>query len=115
MTVDLSGLPRRVRVAVGERAEIGLPSFAGSGNVWTAEPVGSPATAVAAVAVRTDPAARAPVRDPGGEPPSSYAAPVVAVVAGRMPGTARWRLVLARPFAPRPPTAVHELTVDVHP
>ncbi len=113
MSVDLSALPRRVRVAVGAVVEVPLPSFAGSGNLWTARPADDPATAQAAeVTVRTEPAA-VPSGEVGGEPPSSYSTPVVAVVTGRSPGAARWLLVLARPFAPDPPTAVHELTIDV--
>jgi hypothetical protein len=114
MSVDLSALPRRLRIAVGAVVEVSLPSFAGSGNLWTARPAdGDPAAARAAeVTVRTEPAA-APSGEVGGEPPSSYSTPVVAVVTGRSPGVARWLLVLARPFAPDPPTAVHELVIEV--
>ena len=113
MSVDLSALPRRVTVRVGEVVEVPLPSFAGSGNLWTARPAGDPGGAgIAEVTVRTEPSA-APPGTPGGAPPSSWSAPVAALVAGRAPGSARWLLVLARPFAPDPPTAVHELEVEV--
>jgi len=114
VSVDLSALPRRVTVQVGEVVEVPLPSFAGSGNLWTARPADQPGAAGAAVvSVRTEAAAAAPSSPAGGEPPSSYSSPVVAVVDGRAPGSTRWLLVLARPFAPDTPTAVHELDVDV--
>jgi hypothetical protein len=114
MSVDLSEVPHRVTVQVGAVVEVPLPSFAGSGNLWTARPASDPGAAgIAEVTVRTDPAAAPPGGRPGGEPPSSYAMPVVAEVAGRSPGSTRWLLVLARPFAPDTPTAMHELDIEV--
>ncbi|HEY7035539.1 MAG TPA: hypothetical protein VH482_29635 [Thermomicrobiales bacterium] len=113
MSIDLSALPRHVTVAVGGRREIPLPSYAGSGNAWSATPVSG--EEVARVSVELGGAPAAPMRPADGtaEPPALVMVPEVAVVVGLARGEATWRLVLARSFDPAHPTATHELRVTV--
>ncbi len=113
MTLDLSALPRKVTLAVGDRTEIPLPSYSGSGNTWSV--TGISGWEVAHVSV--EPAA-APVVPPSpgdgtAEPPALMLVPDRAVVSGLALGEASWRLVLARPFGPSTPIAAHDLQVTV--
>lgn len=106
-------LPERVELAVGETAEFDLPSGAGAGNLWSAEPVAGawiPDAVVADVGV-----AHVAPPAPDGDPPSAAGVPVRAVVRARSPGRALWRLRLARPWAPDQPVAEQELEVIVGP
>lgn len=115
MMVELPDLPHEVRVMVGERIEIPLPSYAGSGNVWASEEVRGGDRATTSVV----PTETSPRPGPGGggtsEPPALALVPERAVVVGIAPGEAVWRLVLQRPFGPRTPAAVVELHVVVSP
>jgi hypothetical protein len=113
MTIDLSGLPRRVSLSIGERLEIPLPSYVGSGNTWSA------------ICLRGDDVARVsvllgdlpplpPIRADGVvEPPALMLVPEFAVVEGLAYGEANWRLALARSFDPSNPAAVHDLDITV--
>lgn len=104
-------LPERVELAVGETAEFDLPWGAGAGNLWSAEPVAGAAKTEAGVAEVG--VAHGPPPPPDGNPPSAAGVPVRAVVWARSPGRVRWRLRLARPWAPDPPVVEHELEVLV--
>jgi len=106
-------LPEQVELAVGETAELDLPSGAGAGNLWSAERVAGAEVTDAVVADLGVAHGAAP--PPDGDPPSAADVPVRAVVRARSPGRARWRLRLARPWAPDPPVAEHELEVRVRP
>ena len=110
MSVDLSALPRSITVKVGERAEIALPSYAGSGNRWSARCMGGKA---AEVRVEVEAIPPPPPGDGTGPPPPLRLAPEKAVVLGLAPGEAAWRLELSRPFGVREPAATHELRVTV--
>jgi hypothetical protein len=112
VSVDLSRLPERVTVRVGERVLVELPSYAGSGNHWSVVP---PADGEGArVSVGPEPAAPPPPpAAPEGPPPSATPVPERAVIEGHSPGVSSWRLVLARQFGDRTPVAEHELEVVV--
>lgn len=109
--VELPDIPTRVVVAAGERVSIDLPSYAGSGNLWTVTCRRGPDRATVAV-VRSASTAAHP--GTGVEmPPTPVLAAETAEVTGVRPGDATWELVLARPWAPTPPAAVHRLDVVV--
>lgn len=114
---DLGALPPALSLPAGGRAVLPLPSYAGSGNAWSARCLDG--LGVADVRVQLGPAtdegyavrpgsAHAPV-----EPPDAAPVPETLVVDGQEEGTAVWQLVLSRPFAPDVPTATHELQVTV--
>ncbi len=114
MTIDLSGLPRHVTLAVGGALEFPLPSYADSGNVWSAtcvrgEGVAHVSVELGEVPASVDPARRryrrAPVR--------SCSSRRRAVVRGLASGEATWRLVLSRRFDPSRPAATHDFDVTV--
>lgn len=113
MSVDLSALPERVTVRAGERAVLELPSYAGSGNYWSAEALAGEEAA----RVTVGPLAAEPPPPPAAETEPPTAAPVAerAVIEGLAPGSSRWRLLLARRFGDRSPAAEHELEVLVTP
>jgi hypothetical protein len=113
MTIDLAGLPDRITLPTGERREYPLPSYAGSGNAWTTEPVEGEEVARVTIALRELPPEPTGPADGTAEPPTTGYAPEVAVVDGLAPGEARWRLVLARSFGPREVAATHLLRVTV--
>lgn len=113
MSIDLSGLPDRVTLAVGQRRDIALPSHAGSGNAWSAETVDGEDFARVAVEVGESPY---DPESPGGgtaPPPTTAYAPERAIIDGLAPGEATWRLILARSFGSGEPTATHMLHVTV--
>jgi hypothetical protein len=110
MSIDLSGLPRRLTVVVGDRLEIALPSYLGSGNAWSASCLYGADIALVTVAMTPpDPTAA----EPGGGPPEPRLATERAVVRGLAVGESRWRLTLARSFGPPHPTATYDLDIDV--
>lgn len=113
MTIDLSILPRRVTVAVGGASEIPLPSYAGSGNIWSAVCVNGRGVAQVSMELGERPEIPATSRDVTVEPPSIILIPELAIVYGLTAGEATWELVLARPFDPSKPAAVHDLQVTV--
>jgi hypothetical protein len=116
MSGDLSGLPRHITLRVGERAEVPLPSYAGSGNSWSAIRLSDSGVADVSVEfTEASPPPSASLTDGTAEPPPLFLVPERAVVSALAPGKARWQLVLARPFASSPPTAVHEFQVTVLP
>ena len=112
MSTESLDLPRRITLAAGGRREIPLPSYAGSGNAWSATPVSG--EDVAAVTVETEPPPP-PVPIPGGGPPEPRLSSERAIVSGLRVGHARWRLELARAFGPRQPTAVTNIDIEVTP
>ena len=115
MSVDLSCLPRTVILRAGDRIEIPLPSYFGSGNIWSVTAVSGQEVARVWVELAGGPA----VPDgPGNgitEPPALTLIPERAVVSALAPGEATWRLVLARTFGPSIPIAAHDLQVTVVP
>jgi hypothetical protein len=113
VTVNLSALPRNVALAVGDRTVIPLPSYAGSGNTWSAVCVRG--QNVAHVAVELDEATTVPAAlvDGTAPPPPLMLVQERAVVSGIASGEALWRLVLSRPFDPSHQTAAHDLLVAV--
>jgi hypothetical protein len=100
-------------VTVGEASEIPLPSYAGSGNIWSAVCVNGQGVAQVSVELAERPAIPATPRDGKAEPPPLTLVPERAIVHGLTPGEATWQLVLARPFGPSQPAARHDLQVTV--
>lgn len=115
MTTDLSSLPSHCVVKPGGQARLPLPSYAGSGNAWSAVCVSSPHVADVTVVVGAVPSTDGGRRDGVSEPPPMQLAGESLVVKGRVPGLAVWRLVLARSFGAREVAAEHELHVAVEP
>jgi hypothetical protein len=113
MSIDLSALPRRVTLAVGARTEIPLPSYAGSGNTWSASCVRGADVARVSVELGAAPPTPARPADGTAEPPPLGYVPERAVVVALARGDALWRLALARSFGPPDPAATHELAVTV--
>jgi len=113
VTVNVADLPRHVSVTVGGRVEIPLPSYAGSGNTWTALCSRGEEVADVLVELGESPAPPTPSADGTAEPPLLALTPETAVVRGRSPGEATWQLVLSRPFGPSTTAATHELQVTV--
>ncbi len=111
MTADLSAVPEWVGVGVGERVTVPLPSFAGSGNTWSC--TGYDEGVVHASIEIAAPQASQP-GDGTTEPPAMELASVHLTLVGASAGTTTVRLVLARSFAPLPPTAEHTITVAVN-
>ena len=112
MTIDLSSVPLHVTLAVGETIAIPLPSYAGSGNAWSATCVRD--AAVAQVSIELGGAPPAGVAGDGAaEPTQLMLAEEQAVVRGLASGKALWTLVLARSFGPPVPTATHDVEVTV--
>lgn len=113
MTIDLSGLPRHVSLTIGERIEFQLPSYANSGNTWSAECLSG--EGVASVSVKLGDLRPMPpaLADGVAEPPALMLVPEFAVVEGLASGETVWRLVLARSFDRSNPTAEHDLGVTV--
>ena len=113
MTIDLSNLPREISVAVGGRNETPLPSYAGSGNIWSVRRVAGGEVARVWVEPGDAPMVAASPSKGITEPPALVLVPERAVVLGLHPGEATWRLVLARPFGPPVPIAEHDFQVTV--
>jgi hypothetical protein len=113
MNIDLSALPTRITLRVGDRVVVALPSYADSGNAWSATCLRG--HEAAQVVVRTDvPRSAADGRGDGrSEPPPLYVVSEHAVVSGLSPGEATWRIVLARSFGPPQEAAAHEIRVTV--
>ncbi len=112
MSFEVPGLPRRITVAAGGQQEVALPSYAGSGNAWSATALTG--EEVATVTVETGP--RLPPADvPGGGPPEPRVAAERAIVRGLQVGQAQWRLALSRSFGPPEPTAVVDIDIEVTP
>lgn len=113
MTIDLSNLPQQVRLAVGERTEIPLPSYADSGNIWSATCLRG--HGVARVSIELGEHSSIPDTRGNGttEPPPLMLVPERAVVSGLAIGEADWRLVLSRSFGAAPPAATHEIRITV--
>ena len=113
MTVDLSGLPRHVTLAAGGAMELPLPSYANSGNAWSATCVRGEGVAQVSVELGEAPVVPTPPGDGTAEPPPLMLVPERAVVRALACGEATWRLVLARSFDPSRPAATHDLEVTV--
>ena len=113
MSVDLSGLPRDVRVQVGERFVIPLPSYSGSGNTWSVAHVAG--QEIARVLVESAEAPPLPVAPPDGAapPPALVLVPERVVGVGLAPGEATFRLVLSRQFGPATPSATFDFHLTV--
>lgn len=109
MTFPLPELPTSLTVTVGEVGTIALPSYSGGGYAWSVTMPDGARTVEAQV--ETGPVPR-PAAVPGAEPPPMTVAPEQLAVRGVSPGTVRCRLVLQRPFEPRP-AAKHDITVEV--
>jgi hypothetical protein len=113
MNVDLAALPRHVTLKVGEQRVIVLPSYANSGNAWSAACLRGHGTAQVAVGL-DEPRLAADARGDGrAEPPPLYVVREHAVVSGLASGEATWRLVLSRSFGPPQEAAAHELRITV--
>jgi len=97
------GLPEHLRLQVGQEWRTDLRSGAGGGYLWTVS--GDSPAAVCEVLVGPLP--------PPGDPPDAVAAPVALQVHGRAPGTARFRLRLARPWDASAVLAQAQLVVEV--
>ena len=110
MSIDLSGLPKEITVAVGQRYEIVLPSYSGSGNNWSVTSLSGEEVARAWIEPVDVPNV---TRSPGNEPPELMLVPDRLLVLGLSPGEATWRLTLARTFGPSTPTATCALHVTV--
>jgi hypothetical protein len=112
VTFEVPGLPRQLTLAAGGRLEVPLPSYAGSGNAWSAACLTG--EGVATVSVTTGPRLP-PTAVPGGGPPQPRLAAEQAVVRGLRAGRARWRLELSRSFGPRQPVATVDIDIEVTP
>ena len=112
MIGGLSQLPEHITLAVGDRAEIPLPSYLGSGNSWSV--TSDLDQGVAVLVVELEPPALAPERGEGEPPPLSLASER-AVVTALAPGEVTWRLVLGRSFGRSEPAATHDVRVTVVP
>jgi hypothetical protein len=108
-----AGLPPVLPLSPGQEWRRQLRSAAGAGGAWRAEFVAGD-RACAEVLVALEPVA-APAAQPGGPPPAAHAVPEVLVVRALGPGSATWRLRLARPWSPAEPVAEHRLEVRVGP
>lgn len=108
-----AGLPAVLPLSEGQEWRQRLRSAAGAGSSWRAEFVAGD-QACAEVLVALEPAG-APAAEPGGPPPAAYAVPEVLVVRALGPGSATWRLQLARPWSSAEPVAEHLLEVRVGP
>jgi hypothetical protein len=108
-----SGLPQSVMLAVGDRIEIALPSYAGSGNHWSIVSIAGAGVARAAVEPADAPVSPPAPGNGNVEPPALVLVPEHVVVSGLRPGEATWRLVLARPFGDATPMVVQDLHVTV--
>jgi hypothetical protein len=113
MTIDLLGLPRRISLSIGERLEIPLPSYVGSGNTWSARCLRGEDVARVSVLLGDLPPTPPMQADGVVEPPALVLVPEFAVVEGLACGEANWRLSLARSFDPSNPAAVHDLDITV--
>jgi hypothetical protein len=111
--VDLSALPENITLAVGDRLELRLPSYSGSGNSWSATRFGG--TDAARVQIQL-PASAIPDPMPADgttEPPPLALMPEMLVITGVTPGEAAWRLTLSRSFGPANTAAVHDFRITV--
>ena len=108
-----AGLPAVLPLSEGEEWRRPLRSAAGAGTSWRADFVAGD-RACAEVQVGLEPV-RAPTAQPGGPPPAAYGVPEVLVVRALGPGSATWRLRLARPWSPEEPVVEHLLEVRVTP
>ena len=113
MTLDFPDLPRSIELTVGDRTEIPLPSYAGSGNIWSAKFISGQGVCQVAVVLGYPPVASGLPAGGMTEPPPLVLVPERAVVSGLAPGEAIWRLVLGRPFNSFELTAAHDLEVTV--
>jgi hypothetical protein len=121
MTIDLSNLPQQIRLAVGERTVITLPSYADSGNTWSASCLRGHGVARVSIELgehSSIPDTRGPAMpdtrgDGTTEPPPLMLVPERAVVSGLAVGEADWRLVLSRSFGVAPVAASHEIRIIV--
>jgi hypothetical protein len=98
---------------VGEHLVFPLPSYAGSGNSWSAVCLGGHAVATVSVELDDVPQFQAISGDGATEPPSLMLVTERVVVCGLASGEAIWQLVLARSFDLSKPTATHILRVIV--
>lgn len=113
MTIDISNLPQHVILAVGERIVIPLPSYANSGNTWSATCLHGHGTAQLSIEVGELPVI-ADLRGDGiSEPPPLMLAPEQAIVYGLVRGDAVWKLVLSRSFGPAETSISHDLQITV--
>lgn len=113
MTVDLSNLPQHIRLAVGGRIVIPLPSYANSGNTWSAVCVRGHGIAQVSIELGEFPIMADSRGDGTAEPPPLMLTPEQAVVSGLAGGEAVWQLVLSRAFGPAQAAAAHYLRVTV--
>ena len=113
MTVDLTSLPQHVTLAVGERKVISLPSYANSGNTWSATCVRGQGIVQLSVELGESPARENSGGSRTAVPPPLTLTPEYAVVLGLANGEAVCQLVLSRTFGPRQVAASHELRLTV--
>ena len=113
MTINLSRLPTHLTLAVGESVHIALPTYAGSGNIWSVTCIRGQGMADVSVVVDELQPEGVSLRDGTAEPPPLVLSPERLVVRGLIPGDTIWRLVLARPFDASRPTATHAIRVTI--
>lgn len=113
MTVDLSDLPKTIRLAVGDCVEIAMPSYSGSGNAWSATQMSGGKVVSLSVGPKEAPQTQVVRRGGTTEPPPLSLVPERVVISALAPGEAVWQLVLARPFDRAGPTARHEVRITV--
>ena len=114
MSIDLSKLPQQLTLATGERIVIPLPSYADSGNNWSASCLyGHGIAEVSIVLCKTTLRSDAP-GDGSAEPPPLMLVPEQVVVSGLAVGEALWQLVLSRSFGSTRVAASRNLQITVH-
>jgi hypothetical protein len=111
MTIDLSGLPRSVSLRIGELIEIQLPSYAGSGYIWSAKCLRGAEVARVSMKLGDQPPKPSVLADGKAEPPEIVQVPEFVVIEGLAYGEATWRLVLARSFDRSNPAATYDVDV----
>jgi hypothetical protein len=113
MIVNLSSLPQHITLAVGERIVLPLPSYANSGNTWSASCLRGHGAAQVLVELSEVSVMEDSRGDGVAEPPPLMLALEQAVVSGLADGDAVWQLVLSRSFGSEQPTLLHDLRVTV--
>lgn len=113
VTVDLTSLPQHITLTVGERKVILLPSYANSGNTWSATCVRGHGLVQLSVKLGESPMTVESQGSGTAEPPPLVLTPEYAVVIGLASGEAVYQLVLSRTFGPTQVVASHELQITV--
>ena len=113
MIVDTSNLPAHLTVPVGKCTWFTVPSFAGGGYNWSAKCMSAHGVAEVSVEMGKIPKELTQSGDGNSEPPSLMLVPELIVIQGTAVGDTVWNLILARPFDPTTPLAVHSIEVRV--